>query len=143
MLKILYSLKTRKVMGWVHLMWKYAHKKMKYVYEIMSRVKLEEYEKKYKIDAEWIEAENFLIKYKIRALKFIVLLLNCTQGPPNLGVGAGPGLGPPPGSASALSTLIFFPKLKHKIDRYHWCINTVNLVFHDTHFCQICQIYHI
>ena len=40
----------------------------------------------------------FLKKYKIRALKFIVLLLNCTLGPPNLGVGGAraPGAPPPP-----------------------------------------------
>ena len=43
--------------------------------------------KKYKIHAEQSEAENFLKKYIIRALKFIVLLrLNCTLGPPNLEV---------------------------------------------------------
>ena len=52
-------------------MYKYAHKKMKYIYEIMSRVRLE--------------------KYKIRPLKLIVLPLNCILGPPNLGVrGTGP-----------------------------------------------------
>ena len=50
--------------------------------------------KKYKIRAKQSKAENFLKKYKIRVLKFIVLLLNCTLGPPNLEVGV------PPGSAS-------------------------------------------
>ena len=40
------------------------------------------------------EVEIFLKKYKIRALKFIVLLLNCTLGPPNLRVGGGGPQGP-------------------------------------------------
>ena len=52
--------------------------------------------KKYNIHAEQKEAGNFLEKIKIRALKFIILLLycilgppNCIVGPPNLGVGEG------------------------------------------------------
>ena len=47
----------------------------------------------------------FLKKYKIRALKFIVLLLNCALGPPNLGVRGEPGPWGPPGSAS--ETVLF------------------------------------
>ena len=62
----------------------------------MSRLRLGECEIKF--HAERSEAEIFFKKYKISALKFIVLLLNCTLGPPNLEVGGGPG--PPPGSAS-------------------------------------------
>ena len=40
--------------------------------------------KKYNIDAEQSEAGNFFEKIKIRALKFIILLLNYTLGPPKL-----------------------------------------------------------
>ena len=56
---------------------------------------------KYKIDAEGSEAEKFSKKYKIRALKLLVMLLNCTLGPPNLKVGRGVAP-PPPGSASVV-----------------------------------------
>ena len=45
-------------------------------YEVMCKVRLEEYE----TDAEQSEARNFLKKYKKRALKSIVQLLNCTLG---------------------------------------------------------------
>ena len=51
--------------------------------------------KKYNIDAEQSEARNFFEKIKIRALKFIILLLNYTLGPPNLGVRGGPAPPPP------------------------------------------------
>ena len=40
-------------------MWKYAHKKMKYVYEIMSRVKLEEYERNIKFMPSKARLKNF------------------------------------------------------------------------------------
>ena len=40
--------------------------------------------KKDNIDAEQSEAGNFFEKIKIRPLKFIILLLNYTLGPPKL-----------------------------------------------------------
>ena len=63
----------------------------------MNRVRLEECERNTKFMPSEMRLKIFLKKYKIRALKFIVLLLNCTLGPPNLGAGGGPGTpGPPP-----------------------------------------------
>ena len=56
--------------------------------------------KKYNIHAEWSEVGIFF--EKIRALKFIILIINytlgppnCTVGPPNLGVGGGWAPAPP------------------------------------------------
>ena len=77
--------------------------------------------KKYNTDAERSEARNFFEKIKIRALKFIILLLNYTLGPPKLyswasksggqgGVRA-PGA-PPPGSASDVDIIANFVFLK-------------------------------
>ena len=48
---------------------------MKNIYGIMSRGRMW---KKYKIHAKQSKAENFLKKYKIIAIKFIILLLICT-----------------------------------------------------------------
>ena len=79
---------------------------MKYIYEIMSRVRLEECERNIRFMPSEAKLKIFLKKYKIRALKFIALLLNCTLGPPNLGGQGGPRPpGPPPGSASAKTWL--------------------------------------
>ena len=69
----------------------------------MSRGRLEECERNSRFMLSEARLKIFLKKYKIRALKFIVLLLNCTLGPPNLGVGGGSGPQAPPGSASAHS----------------------------------------
>ena len=76
--------------------------------EKMSRVRLEECENNIRFMPSEVRLKNFSEKYKIRALKFIVYLLNCILGPPNLEVRGGPRLpGPrgPPGSASANSIL--------------------------------------
>ena len=65
----------------------------------MSRVRPEECERNTRFMLSEARLKIFLEKYKIRALKFIVLLLNCTLGPPNLGVKWGPrspGALPPP-----------------------------------------------
>ena len=89
--------------------------------EIMSRVRPEECKRRIIFMLSEVRLEKLLKKYKIRALKFIVYLLNCTLESPNLGsrgfftkkcqyirdspyLGRGGGvhgpLGPPPGSAT-------------------------------------------
>ena len=50
-------------------------------------MRLEECER----NTRFMASKARLKKYEIRALKFIVLLLNCTLGPPNLGGQGGPG----------------------------------------------------
>ena len=68
----------------------------------MSRVRLGGCKRNIKLMPSEARLKIFLKIYKIRALKFIVMLLNCTLGPPNLRVGGGARApGPPPGSASA------------------------------------------
>ena len=71
------------------------------IYEIMSRVRLDGCER----NASFMPSEARLKicwkKYNIRALKFTVLLLNCTLGPRNLEVRGGDWAPGPPGSASA------------------------------------------
>ena len=61
----------------------------------MSSVRPEECERNKRFMPSEARQKIFLKKYKIRALQFIVLLLNCTLGPPNLGVGGGGPPGPP------------------------------------------------
>ena len=58
---------------------------MKYICQIMSRVRQKECERNIRFMPSKVRLK-FFEKIKIRALKFIGLLLNCTLGPPNLGV---------------------------------------------------------
>ena len=73
----------------------------------MSRVSLEECERKYNIHAERSKAENFFEKIKNKVPKIHYFLLNCTLGPTNCTVGPpnlefrGSQAPRPPGSASA------------------------------------------
>ena len=54
--------------------------------EIMRRVRPEEWERRIIFMPSEVRRKILLKKYKISTLKFIVYLLNCTLGPPNLGV---------------------------------------------------------
>ena len=77
---------------------------------------------KEKFFAEQSKAENFLKKYKISALKFIILLLNCTLGPTNLGVRGARAPGPLPlGSASeCLMFLQYYWLILNSRNFNHW-----------------------